>query len=159
MKSEFVMVPRDLLVDMANNQEKRVAAFMPMISGAMNEQHQGEPVAWVVRWTDDDSLYTFTLNTARSERLRSDPDLVSTPLYTHADPGEVERLESLLRASRTSLDNCALQIEKLQAMLAERYALLRDIKNARDWNGSYRALEKRIDAALSASAEPERKPK
>ena len=38
-------------------------------------------------------------------------------LYRHADPSEVERLNMLLRASRSSLDNCALQIEQLQGQL------------------------------------------
>lgn len=74
-------------------------------------------------------------------------------LYTHADTGEAERLDMLLRASRTSLDNCALQIENLQAQLAERDALLRDTKLCIERN-DYPVFEllRRIDAALSVSA-------
>ncbi|WP_158216138.1 Lar family restriction alleviation protein [Pseudomonas sp. DrBHI1] len=85
-------------------------------------------------------------------------------VYTHADPGEVERLQleiEKLRLSLTLNDDALIQdgfvrIENraLRSRIDEQNELLREIKNARDWNGSYRALEKRIDAALSASAEP-----
>jgi len=86
------------------------------------------------------------------------------PLYTHADPGEVERLQleiEKLRLSLTLNDDALLQdgfvrIENrsLRDRLAEQDKLLREIKTARDWNGSYWALGKRIDTALSTSADP-----
>lgn len=47
------------------------------------------------------------------------------PLYSQT---EVERLQSLLRTSRTRLATCALQIANLQAMLAEALDLVVDIK-------------------------------
>ena len=43
-------------------------------------------------------------------------DDLGSDLPAYNPHAEVERLESLLRASRVSLDNCALWIENLQTM-------------------------------------------
>jgi hypothetical protein len=90
---------------------------------------------------------------------------VETPLYTHADPGKVERL-------RDALDECdgdrwRLRTERdtLRAQLAERDALLRGalselqaMKDEIGFRGNTLQVMTGIEAALSASAEPEVRP-
>ncbi|MCO1622205.1 Lar family restriction alleviation protein [Pseudomonas putida] len=137
----------------------------PMPCAAPGEQLHGEPVALPsrlpVRMPQGRNLprnYAEAWNACLTEIEKLGP------LYTHADPGEVERLQleiEKLRLSLTLNDDALIQdgfvrIENraLRSRIDEQHELLREIKNARDWNGSYRALEKRIDAALSASAEP-----
>lgn len=96
------------------------------------------------------------------------------PLYTHADPGEVERLRELLRKlAQGSRDQLSI-IEALRAQLAEQDALLREASAAikqgdvdfdavysscRNWDelvkdGVANEVALKIDAALSAGAEP-----
>lgn len=58
MSNEMISVPRSMLVDMAHNQHKKVAAYMPLIAPLLAkpaEQHQGEPVELPQR---DESLGT-----------------------------------------------------------------------------------------------------
>lgn len=42
-----------------------------------------EPVAWEIRWADDDELYLVCANQERADRLIKDPDFKVTPLYRH----------------------------------------------------------------------------
>ncbi len=119
-------------------------------------QH-AEPIAWMVGtafwWTKEEA-----------ERDAAATGLPIVGLGPMTDPGEVERLQleiEKLRLSLTLNDDALIQdgfvrIENrsLRDRLAEQDKLLREIKTARDWNGSYWALGKRIDTALSTSAEP-----
>jgi hypothetical protein len=125
------------------------------------KQRQGEPVTWdaASRIADTPGVHEALELFSEDPTGDAGTSLVREVLEAgRADPGEVERLESLLRASRTSLDNCALQIEKLQAMLAERDALLKQaVDNEESFNFD-NSLIARIKRLLSASAEPAKNP-
>lgn len=156
-------------------------AFKPdTADGSAAPQHHGEPVAW---FTDDhltDKSAT-TWDSTVAERWREKGWPVSQ-LYAHADTGEVADLRAVaekfgrenaeyrslitsaeveverLRAANLGLiaDNKMLEDEcnygALRAQLAEREALLRDAREELVCRNS--PIAKRIDAALSASAEP-----
>ncbi|WP_332774285.1 hypothetical protein [Pseudomonas sp. ESBL1] len=125
------------------------------------EQHQGEPVAYLckaegAKWLQYGSKV-------------GDPwkpgEVQVTPLYIHADPGEVERLRAELeqrnreKSARQALSISLIdEARNLRAQLAERGSLLRDIDEFMDSEPQIPSLgldlEKRLSAALSASAEP-----
>lgn len=165
MSNEFVMVPRELLERALHH---GLTGFLSVaevdgLRAALGAHHQGEPVELPKRKVHhlDPS---FLPDGDKGWNACLDEIAKLGPLFTHADPGEVERLQleiEKLRLRLTLNDDALIQdgfvrIENraLRSRIDEQNELLREIKNARDWNGSYRALEKRIDAALSASAEP-----
>jgi len=124
------------------------------------------PYGWHVEWADSGDHYLFTKVEKRIEALRLDSDVKVVQLYTHADPGEVERLraeneklrEGISKHWKVVCDQRA-ELEALRAKLTERHVLLREIADhcngcvmpteqlLREWGSS-------IDAALSASAGP-----
>lgn len=125
---------------------------------ARAEQHQGEPVAYLckaegAKWLQYGSRV-------------GDPwkpgEVQVTPLYTHAGPGEVERLRDELEIVKNNdlkwrgLREQEAEIENLRTQVAERDALLREVEPT--WRSGtlsdVTGLCIRIDAALSASAEP-----
>ena len=132
-------------------------------------QCQGEPVAWIVTDMNGDSYFAYDKQTPSDK-----------PLYTHADAGEVERLRELsvtkimlgivpgadgmghevyaksVQDVVNELGQMDDRIELLRAQLAEAHALLRVLKNDCEKDPMYVGPSwiKRIDAALSASAEP-----
>lgn len=96
------------------------------------EQHQGEPVAWRIpvsgSWFYDtkreacEREYADYRSAFTAEELAEEDTHAPEPLYTHADPGEVERLRAELVESdhafiraATELDQC----ESMAAMVAE----------------------------------------
>lgn len=146
---------------------------------AQPAQHQGEPVAHfdlkeLARLKDMKSGYMGCY-------AYRDPGALVTPLYTHADPGEVERLHSKIETMRNKnneyceevehLRNCLLteieagdswkkEAQDLRAQQAERDALLdRVVDHAKFWHDHpYAEVVEAIAKdykALSASAEPE----
>ncbi|MGJ7474526.1 hypothetical protein ACSFEV_12145 [Pseudomonas fulva] len=111
------------------------------------EQQQGEPVAWLDK--ESGAICTAALKPVIGNGF-------TTALYTHADPGEVERL----RNEHTEAVNVGMryqdQCKALRAQLAEAQALLRDIEK-RHWSVEFDLpcdLLERLKA-LSGSAEPE----
>ncbi|MEE6442787.1 MULTISPECIES: hypothetical protein [Pseudomonas] len=135
---------------------KAITPFGPM-TGTYTpvEQHQGEPVAWMytrpeVEWP---AFYDKRKDAAGWEE---------TPLYTHADPGEVERIENeraeqwrLRRDAEADRDTKAAVIAELRAQLAERDVLLREAAcHATRMEPMSASCLNRIDAVLDASAEP-----
>lgn len=144
-----------------------------------NKQHRGEPVAWLIKWASDGSFYMFTQDRERSEKLRNDPEFVATPLYTHSDTGEVERLRNELGEAKGEYDRSANKVEELRgiirsleqnvltysqlsasmrAQLTERDALLQQVWKEADCSRMPDEWHKRIVAlALSASAEQKAK--
>lgn len=94
---------------------------------ARAEQHQGKPVA---------VLYAngTVLTKADCGNVFDICCKVETPLYTHADPGEVERLNDALEELRKAyteleaqVDSDVKVIDDLLAQLAERDALLKEV--------------------------------
>lgn len=137
----------------------------------LSVQPHGEPVAW---FTDDhltDKSAT-TWDSTIAERWREKGWPVSQ-LFTQADTGEVERLsekcDHLTEANRILMDDCDTlraerdgaikllgesvwkKIEDMRAQLAERDALLLSIYNTEPLAAE---TSRRIETALSASAEP-----
>ena len=165
--AEFVMVPNELA-------ERAIDAFASIgmhdellqlheILDKPAEQHQGEPVARVEVGADRNACVTITDNNwLRGLKDKTIHQVV--PLYTHADPGEVERLRYKAElydevwglATGLGFMNVTTAISTLRAQLAERDALLREVAPAvSTWvNGKKSELRARIDAVLSASAEP-----
>ena len=172
MSNEFVMVPRELLeralAEAISDWERIDAEWGPTtggLEGAIErgdagvipelrdilakpaDQRHGEPVAWIVHWAEDGSFYTFTRDKTRSEKLRNDPEFISTPLYTHADPGEVERLRSELADTREAYLNQSARLVKANQEIER-------IKNP-TFADTIKSPPRWVRAALSASAEPD----
>lgn len=120
------------------------------------EQHLGEPVA-VVDESDDGLFIDFIYGENGNPLKRGDK------LYNHPDAGEVERLrykaelydEVWELATGLGYMNVTTAIGKLSDQLAERSALLREWRDSKGMTleQSINLIE-RIEAALSASAEP-----
>ncbi|TFF34909.1 Lar family restriction alleviation protein [Pseudomonas sp. RIT623] len=124
---------------------------------ARAEQRQGEPIGEVVAFGK--GLHEIAWSQGKMPRL-------GAKLYTHADPGEVERLRAELESERglrrklaarlsQYKDEAKAEADTLRAQLAEQNALLRDAALHASWmEPNSAAVLKRINAALSASAEP-----
>nr|WP_279153333.1 Lar family restriction alleviation protein [Pseudomonas mosselii] len=130
---------------------------------ARAEQHQGEPAAYQFQGRDG-KWYGFT-NERHYQNTLADGTWPIRPLYTHADPGEVERLQFELSETmaiangQTSLrkeeaEDWAKERDTLRAQLAERDALItRVVHSGALTCPDYSELEAEC-CALSASAEP-----
>lgn len=75
-----------------------IVGLGPMTGVAPAEQHQGEPVAWLYSRSEGQVEPVVTLNKASASDRGSWDE---TPLYTHADPGEVERLRTVIEQQRS----------------------------------------------------------
>lgn len=170
----MVSVPREWLNSVALLQmpldqlQDQAVEFLCEPCDEPAEQHKGEPVA-TVQMVDPLVLTTGGLHALK----------VGDKLYTHADPGEVERLRGVVNEWETKWQQETAQVGLLHAQLAERDALLGPIAG---WTAETRAavleafqdelnesasypwydaaiadLMKLIEA-LSASAESEVKP-
>lgn len=151
-----------------------IVGLGPMAGVAPAEQHQGEPVAWrginelgdiVTEWIDGAPPATMV------DLCGQPASFASLELaYTHADPGEVERLrsiersyglrEALLEQVKGERDRMIARTMELAGQLANQDALLHKLKEAlqREYWDEYAGLDETrelIDAALAASAEPQ----
>lgn len=138
---------------------KAIVPFGPM-TGTYTpvEQHQGEPVAWMytrpeVEWP------------AFYDKRKDAAGWKETPLYTHADPGEIESLKADKQAFAQNAIDLQQEVERLRAeligrnaqvvglraQLAKQAALLRAVRE----QGLNPVTAAAIRVALSASAEPE----
>ena len=121
---------------------------------------QGEPVAW--KWTQENGLTLLTTK-ENSTFYEGKGTFTKTPLYAHADPGEVERLRAELETMAADRDaekamkaKAREQRDRVSAQLAEAHTLLREIKAGvmhKGWVVGV-SIPSQIDSALSASAEP-----
>jgi len=138
-----------------------------VLEASKSMQHQGEPVAWM----DPRSprMHATISNEIKQHNLKfggapaSAVNGYTIPLYTHTDPGEVERLKAELVESDHAFVRIASEAEQLRAQLAERDALLRDIRNSHGvmlmthppqdpWLNN--RIDERIRAALSVGGAP-----
>lgn len=111
---------------------------------------QGEPVARVEVGADRNAC-VMIIDQEWLRQLKDKAEHVVVHLYPHADPGEVERLRAELAEQLEIFGMQEEKIDTLRAQLAELDALLREIHDGR-LSGHDRWLK--IEAALSASAEP-----
>ena len=115
-----------------------------------SEPHQGEPVALPARMSDLDRF-----NNPLTDRWNACLDEIAKlgPLYTHADPGEVERLRGAVNEWEAKWQQEAAQVGLLRAQLAELLAAVSEHRKALKPLGL--PLGDRLEeAAISASAEP-----
>ncbi|MCL8309020.1 hypothetical protein M9Y57_29595, partial [Pseudomonas putida] len=124
------------------------------------QQHQGEPIGYVCPRALDAAI-NGRIGAEQISILKTPTFYINKPLYTHADPGEVERLTRKAANADLALAAQTRQVHSLRAQLAERDALLREayaellaIKAEIGFRGTTISLIGRIDAAISASAEP-----
>lgn len=140
-----------------------IVGMGPMTGAAPAEQHQGVPVAWV-RFRnggpDYDGDAVMIMNVPGDTLGDGDS---WEPVYTHADPGEVERLHEKIRQLQIALSGVQGRWASLEtallAKLAKQDALLdRVADHAKFWHGHpYAEVLEGIAKdykALSASAEP-----
>ena len=149
------------------------ATGLPIVGLGPMPALQGEP-AWFM--TEGGVSAMHAKAKAISDQQGLDTSSYSVPLYTHADPGEVERLRGEVRRLHEAgefLDNVSQGIEdKLHAQLAEAQALLREAdefmyimtahdghaklahRYGKDWWDAIDKLRGKVCTALSASAEP-----
>lgn len=169
MSDEFVMVPRKLtreMLDELTNGDSEKNNVMKLRWGqalkvAPAEQHQGEPVALPERQPEDDPNwwhgncpnhdYDEVRGYAEGWNACLDEIAKLGPLYTPADPGEVEQLRQFNRDAVAELEGRKQEIYTLRGHVAELRGMLRMA-----WGSDDTSAEdcRRIDAALSASAEP-----
>ncbi|MBF8806956.1 hypothetical protein LG197_17630 [Pseudomonas asiatica] len=156
----------------------QIVGLGPMTGAAPAEQHQGVPVklpayklASQYNSHDWDESYRDGWGACRDEIAKLGP------LYTHADPGEVERLRNLVELAESEAMSATVERDELRAQLAEMDALLRDfcahsalicgdlLRLAREDDcattepiraRAYAAMDhsRKVKKALSASAEP-----
>ncbi|MFG0927657.1 hypothetical protein ACF8SB_18420 [Pseudomonas sp. CJQ_8] len=131
------------------------------------EQHQGEPVAPAFVMPSCENSYGFgyvdgtciqSLRGYRDHLEEIVDSIPEGPLYTHADPGEVERLRADLATVKADRDAYAQNAIDLRGQLAEAQEQLRaqdDLLSEAYQHDIGTPLKRKIrDAALSASAEP-----
>lgn len=148
-----------------------IVGLGPMADTAPAEQHHGKPVAWrginelgevVTEWIDGvppSSMVDLCGNPASFASIEQ--------AYTHADPGEVERLCEVIKHSDAQIMRQSMRISNQRAQLAERDALLKQaqwyLSNALPFYHGAASGEVISDAnrvcheirtLLSASAEP-----
>ncbi|MCE0944067.1 MULTISPECIES: hypothetical protein [Pseudomonas] len=121
------------------------------------EQHQGEPVAWQVRsktnrpesqWTPWKECCEMTRAMHSHEVGRFNQFGIMRemrPLYSHADPGEVERLTEQLEVANQTIAYAARQAEEKQKVTD---ALMADAKQFRGERDTLRAQLAERDALL-----------
>ncbi|WP_313644880.1 hypothetical protein [Pseudomonas sp.] len=93
-----------------------IVGLGPMAGVAPAEQHQGEPVALPARMSDLDRF-----NNPLKDRWNACLDEITKlgPLYTLADPAEVERLREQVETLRLMTNDYLLETERLRTQLAE----------------------------------------
>ncbi|MCO7055149.1 hypothetical protein [Pseudomonas juntendi] len=146
-----------------------IVGLGPMAANTTIQQHQGEPVALPTRHVHE---HHGCFLSERQHGWNACLDEIAKlgPLYTHADPARLEKLESALKGAM-KLNKEGAERERsiiaerdtLRAQLAEAHELLRDALASHGvmlmsdppqdpWKT--RRIGERIREALSASAEP-----
>ncbi|NQD74572.1 hypothetical protein [Pseudomonas sp. CM27] len=137
-----------------------IVGLGPMTAIGRAEQHQGEPVGLPGRKRDsneDSDVLTDCYNGGWNACLEEIAKL--GPLYTRADPGEVERLSQIIRDLNEERDELGAEAGRLRAQLAGRDALLEDWHTA-NCTGEVNVSDKayrivtRTAAILSPGAKP-----
>ncbi|AXF52825.1 MAG: hypothetical protein [Podoviridae sp. ctdb7] len=164
---QMVSVPRELVENVALGLERIGSGrnWVDELRALLAQpaaQHQGEPVTLPACKAKLSMSHDWDQGYAAGWSACLDEIAKLGPLYTHADPAEVERLRELEEMLRTSIFNKSAEIQKLKtdckrllAKLAERDALLhRWVGNFGHLGGCATPLRDETKAALSANAEP-----
>lgn len=89
-----------------------IVGLGPMSGVAPPEQNQGEPYGWA-----HDDGKEFTTHADHASDLQRE-GIQMLPLYTHADPGEVEQLLRIIRDLNEERDELGAEAGRLRAKLA-----------------------------------------
>lgn len=119
------------------------------------QQHQGEPVAWMA-WNEN-SIYVTAIHPKEQELdsfvMRGHRIVARIPLYTSADPAEVERLRKELDESNKSLDLLAEgklgALEIMADLFIEQDGLLRECLENKEGLAYETDLLNRINSLLN----------
>lgn len=122
---------------------------------------QQEPFAWLVQSPQDLEFVEGVAHTKEDADRYTAMGWSSTPMFSHADPGEVERLRTELEEwkkrcqyNADTAHDVASERDTLRAKLAERDALLQEIRGQSCSIWLRGETQHKMDATLSASAEP-----
>ena len=175
MSNEFVMVPREWVEGTvkAGAGEVLVLSDIATLAECLSQQPQGEPVAYARDWfaageipykeKNENGRIAWAKKFRFKEITPNKIFVTDVPLFTHADPGEVERLRGQINEwagkwEKAINAGAVMEGERntLRAQLAEAHDLLRgldDAWNSHDGKEQFYKLMAKIEA-LSASAEP-----
>ena len=131
-----------------------IVGLGPMAGSAPAQEHQGEPVMRLEcekLWGGDGEYAVDFVKPGWLQECRAKGGTFL--LYTHADPGEVERLLSERKRMDAALVACSNERDALRAELRKQDALL-DEAYQRDIGTSLKRKIRAQHVALSASAEP-----
>lgn len=96
-------------------------------------KNQGKPVAFLCTKKDrSDWHHIVDVDYEYLDNWRANPAILVQPLYTHADPAEVERYPGELQKLRVDAAALAGTVEGQLAQLAEAQALLSSMKRKHD---------------------------
>lgn len=157
--TEMVSVPREWLNSVALLQmpleelQDQAVGYLCEPCDEPAEQRQGEPVALPGRKVHhlDPS---FLPDGDKGWNAYHDEIAKLGPLYTHANPGEIERCEARLHEVASLCASVEQERDTLRAQLAEQDALLHEIRGQSGSSWLRGETQHKLDAALSASAEP-----
>lgn len=130
---------------------KTITPIGPMSGIVPADEHQGEPVARVEVGADRNAC-AMIIDQEWLRQLKDKAEHLVVHLYTHADPGEVERLRAKMSELLDAFAESQVEVIRRGNMLAEQDALLREAHEELVCRDS--PVAQRIIAALSASAEP-----
>ena len=143
-KNDMVMVPRELAEAFREYSSWAANPKLKLAHDKLNElldqpadQHHGEPVALPVRKRDRNEE-SDVLTDCRNEGWNACLDKIAKlgPLYTHADPGEVERLRGSVSEWESKWQQETAQVGLLRAQLAE-CSLMVSVATDFDWAKHY----------------------
>ncbi len=136
--TEMVSVPRELAERIAQacmfTMFKEDYRAISEILAQPAEQPQGEPVAWQYRVSAGPATGWSLWNEGKGEQFKAHYTVETRPLFTHADPAEVERLRANAKELTVDLAEALKQqcadmrtIDALRAQLAELVSAVRSI--------------------------------
>ena len=146
-RNEMVSVPRQQLKAWQERFSKaqifKESTEVQSVLDQPAEHHQGEPVAYLITPPGCSPALVHARDIGR-------PSKYAIPLYTHADPGEIERLRDRESAAIRASVHIAKERDTLRAQLTEQRVLLREAVKT-PWTHDVRG---KILAYLSANAAP-----
>jgi len=152
--TEMVSVPRETIEQaeklLQEDNRCTMAREFRIILAQPAEQHHGEPVLLPERMAESVGFYPTGWNACLDEIAKLGP------LYTHADPGEAERLRGIIRMHEKTVREQTDHLAYMRAQLAERDALLHSLDcawNSHDGKERFVKLMRKVET-LAASAEP-----
>lgn len=149
--SQAASAIEDLLVNGTGTIAARAWANLPAelraVAASPAPQPHPEPIAWMVGtafwWTKEEA-----------ERDAAESGLPIVALGPMTDRSEVDQLSQVIRNLNDERDELGAAVGRMRAQLAEQDALLHEIRGQSGSSWLRGETQHKLDAALSASAEP-----